>query len=166
MSINIKKYTKEQMAQMVEEAQEGAKTAAAYEAEWRNQAKNLESQVSALKQSNAVLTESIEQMNGEAINKANEITNLKAEVQDFRNKLADTEAALGRANAELGAAEGALEKMNDEIVRCEEYSRSLRGDVNKLQLEKIGAIMRANYAEAHPWRNLWAWVKRKLVRHK
>lgn len=165
MSINIKKYTKEQMAQMVEGAQEGAKTAAAYEAEWRNQAKNLESQVSALKQSNAVLTESIEQMNSEAINKANKITNLKAEVQVFRNKLADTETALGRANAELGAAEGALGKMNDKIVRCEEYSRSLRGDVNKLQLEKIDAIMRANYAENHPWRNLLAWAKRKLARH-
>lgn len=165
MSINVKKYTKDQMAQMVEEAQEGAKTAAAYEAEWRNQAKNLESQVSALKQRNAILTESIEQMNGGAINRANEIANLKAKVQDFRGKLADTETALGRANAELGAAEGALGKMNDKIVRCEEYSRSLRGDVNKLQLEKIDAIMRADYAEAHPWRNLWAWVKRKLVRH-
>ncbi len=23
----------------------------------------------------------------------------------------------------------------------------------------------ADYAEAHPWRNLWAWFKRKLVRH-
>lgn len=23
----------------------------------------------------------------------------------------------------------------------------------------------SNYAEAHPWRNLWAWVKRKVARH-
>nr|DAH44566.1 MAG TPA: hypothetical protein [Caudoviricetes sp.] len=23
----------------------------------------------------------------------------------------------------------------------------------------------ADYAEAHPWRNLWAWVKRKVARH-
>lgn len=165
MSINVKKYTKDQMAKMVEEAQEGAKTAAAYEATWRNQAKNLESQVSALKQRNAILTESIEQMNGEAINRSNEITNLKADADALRNKLADTEAALGRANAELGAAKGALMEMNDKIVRCEAYSKTLRGDVNNLQLEKIDEIMRANYAEDHPWRNLWAWAKRKLVRH-
>lgn len=24
---------------------------------------------------------------------------------------------------------------------------------------------RANYAESHPWRNLWAWFKRKVARH-
>ena len=138
MSINVKKYTKDQMAKMVEDAQE--KNAA------------LEAEIAELKHS----------MNGEAINRANVIANLKADADALRNKLADTEAALGRANAELGAAEGALGEMNDKIVRCEAYSRTLRRDVNKMQLEKIGAIMRADYAEAHPWRNLWAWAKRKL----
>ena len=173
MSINIKKYTKDQMAQMVEEAQSAQKeaedTAATYfegAKKLREQISKMETQERTLRAKNAALTEQLDQMNGEAINKANEIANLKADSDALRTKLADTEAALGRANAELGAAEGALGKMNDKIVRCEEYSRSLRGDVNKLQLEKIGAIMRANYAEAHPWRNLWAWVKRKLVRHK
>ena len=173
MSINIKKYTKDQMAKMVEEAQE--KNAALEEeiVELKNcidekndlltEYANLKA---AMQRKNVALTEQISQMNGEAITRTNEIANLKADADVLRNKLADTEAALGRANAELGAAEGTLGKMNDKIVRCEEYSRSLRGDVNKLQLEKIGAIMRANYAEAHPWRNLWAWVKRKLVRHK
>lgn len=155
MSINVKKYTKDQMAKMVEEAQ---------------------AEVQELKRVNAALTEQISQMNGEAINRANEIANLKADADALRNKLADTEAALGRANAKLTysaseknelqikltAAEGALGKMNDKIVRCEAYSRALRGDVNKLQLEKIDAGLRANYAETHPWRNLWAWVKRKL----
>lgn len=102
---------------------------------------------------------------GRDIANENVIANLKADADALRNKLADTEAALWRANAELGAAEGALREMNDKIVRCEAYSRTLRRDVNKMQLEKIGAIMRADYAEAHPWRNLWAWVKRKLVRH-
>lgn len=144
MSINIKKYTKDQMAKMVEEAQESAKTAAAYEATWRNQAKNLESQVSALKQRNTVLTESIEQMNGEAINKANEIANLKADADALRNKLADTEAALGRANDECAFKQEALN-----VIRNRRYN----------------AEQRADYAEAHPWRNLWAWFKRKLVHH-
>lgn len=144
MSINVKKYTKEQMAKMVEDAQ---------------------AEVQELKRVNAALTEQISQMNGEAITRENVIANLKADADALRNKLADTEAALGRANAELGAAEGALGEMNDKIVRCEAYSRTLRRDVNKMQLEKIGAIMRSDYAEAHPWRNLWAWVKRKLARH-
>lgn len=144
MSINVKKYTKDQMAKMVEEAQ---------------------AEVQELKRVNVALNEQISQMNGEAITRENVSANLKADADALRNKLADTEAALWRANAELGAAEGALREMNDKIVRCEAYSRTLRRDVNKMQLEKIGAIMRADYAEAHPWRNLWAWVKRKLVRH-
>lgn len=170
--MNIKKYTKDQMAKMVEEAQEKNAALEAEIAELKNcidekndllaEYANLKA---AMQRKNAALVEQLGQMNGEAINKTNEIANLKAGSDALRTKLADTEAALGRANAELGAAEGALGKMNDKIVRCEEYSRSLRGDVNKLQLEKIGAIMRANYAEAHPWRNLWTWVKRKLIRH-
>lgn len=144
MSIKIKKYTKDQMAKMVEDAQ---------------------AEVQELKRVNAALTKQIDRMNDEAINKANEIANLKADADVLRNKLADTEEALGRANAELGAADGALVEMNDKIVRCEAYSKTLRGDVNNLQLEVIDAGIRANYAESHPWRNLWAWFKRKLVRH-
>lgn len=138
MSINVKKYTKDQMAKMVEDAQESAKTAAAYEATWRNQVKNLESQVSALKQRNTVLTESIDQMNGEAINKANEIANLKADADALRNKLADTEAALGRANAELTYS--VAEK------------NALRNDVTKMTDRAAFELGRANYAESHPWR--------------
>ena len=60
MSINIKKYTKEQMAQMVEEAQEEAGKAAAYEKQWRVQVEKLESQSSKLKAQNAALTEQID----------------------------------------------------------------------------------------------------------
>ena len=158
MSINVKKYTKDQMAKMVEEAQEGAKTAAAYEATWRNQAKNLESQVSALKQRNAILTESIEQMNGEAINRANEIANLKADADALRNNLADTEAALGRANAEVAELKAGRAQQTKEIFEWQGSAQALHDDL-------LDARERANYAEAHPWRNLWAWVKRKLVRH-
>lgn len=181
--MNIKKYTKDQMAKMVEEAQEGAKTAAAYEAEWRNQAKNLESQVSALKQRNAILTESIEQMNGGAINRANEIANLKADadalrvqlknVNDtteavgkelqrvnsendgLRNKLTDTEAALGRANACIATMKVERDQQTKEIFEWQRSAQALHDDL-------LDARERANYAESHPWRNLWAWVKRKL----
>lgn len=158
MSINIKKYTKEQMAKMVEDAQ---------------------AEVQELKRGNATLTEQISQMNGEAINKANEIANLKAdldsaknsaqclndqgqqywrawqaskrEVADLENKLNNTEAALGRANAEVSRM----------TVGC----RQVEEERDYMHQQWSNAEQRANYAEAHPWRNLWAWVKRKMVRH-
>lgn len=123
MSINVKKYTKDQMAKIVEDAQ---------------------TEVQELKRVNAALTEQIDQMNGEAINKANEIANLKADADALRNKLADTEAALGRANDGLAFKGKVIDVMRD---------------------KRYNAEQRANYAEAHPWRNLWAWFKRKLVRH-
>lgn len=176
MSINIKKYTKDQMAKMVEETEEKFKSKRDEYHELAEQLKSRKKEIvelksdlvkknqtiSSLKAENAALTKQIDRMNDEAINKANEIANLKADADVLRNKLADTEEALGRANAEWGAADGALVEMNDKIVRCEAYSKTLRGDVNNLQLEVIDAGIRANYAESHPWRNLWAWVKRKL----
>ena len=120
MSINVKKYTKDQMAKMVEDAQ---------------------AEVQELRRVNAALTEQVSQMNGEAINKANEIANLKADADALRNKLADTEAALGRSNDECAFKQEAL---------------------NVMRNRRYNAEQRANYAEAHPWRNLWAWLKRKL----
>ena len=150
MSINIKKYTKEQMAKMVEEAQEKN---AALEAEitaLKNciDAKNdllaeYANLKAAMQRKNAALTEQLDQMNGEAINKANEIENLKADADVLRNNLADTEAALGRANA-----------------LCEQFQSNLT-----LESETCyNATQRAAYAESHPWRNLWAWLKFKLKR--
>lgn len=150
MSINIKKYTKDQMAKRVEDAQE--KTAA-IEAEiaalknYIDKKNDLIAEYANLKaemqRKNVVLTEQIDQMNGEAINKANEIVNLKADADALRNKLADTEAALGRANDDL----------------------AFKGTVIDVMREgRYNAEQRANYAEAHPWRNLWAWLKRKMGR--
>ena len=120
MSINVKKYTKDQMAKMVEDAQ---------------------AEVQELRRVNAAMTEQIEQMNGEAINKANEIANLKADADALRNKLTDTEAALGRANALCAQFQSNL-TLTSEIC--------------------YNATQRADYAESHPWRNLWALLKRKL----
>lgn len=151
MSINVKKYTKDQMAKMVEEAQ---------------------AEVQELKRVNAALTEQVSQMNGESITRENVIANLKAnfdsaknsaqhlndqgqqywrawqaskrEVADLKNKLNDTEAALGRANDECAFKQEAL---------------------NVMRNRRYNAEQRANYAESHPWRNLWAWFKRKAARH-
>ena len=120
MSINVKKYTKDQMAKMVEDAQ---------------------AEVQELRRVNAALTEQIEQLNGEAITRENVIANLKADADALRNKLDATEAAIGRANYECAFKQEAL---------------------NVMRNRKYNAEQRANYAEAPPWRNLWAWVKRKL----
>ena len=151
MSINIKKYTKDQMAKMVEEAVERLESQKKENEELAEQLKSQTAKTIALRNdlmakmhSNAVLTEKIDQMNGEAINRANEIANLKADADVLRNKLADTEAALGRVNDELTFKGAALNVMRD---------------------GRYNAEQRADYAEAQPWRNLWAWVKRKLVRH-
>ena len=146
--INIKKYTKDQMAKMVEEAQE--KNAALEEeiVELKNciDAKNdllaeYANLKAAMQRKNVALIEQIDQMNGEAINKANEIANLKADADARRNKLADTEAELGRANDECAFKQEVL---------------------NVMRNRRYNAEQRANYAESHPWRNLWAWIKRKL----
>lgn len=123
---SVKKYTKDQMVKMVEDAQ---------------------AEVQKLKRVNATMTEQISQMNGESINKANEIANLKADADVLRNKLADTEAALGRANDEITFKSAALNVMHK---------------LNVTRDRRYNAEQRADYAEAHPWRNLWAWVKRKL----
>lgn len=176
MSINIKKYTKDQMAKMVEDAAERLESLRSENADLAERLKKATAEKIALRNDLMAKAHSVEELKADldASKAASKLLNdqgqeywrawqaSKREVADLKNKLNDTEAALGRANAELGAAEGALGEMNDKIVRCEAYSRTLRGDANKMQLEKIGTIMRADYAEAHPWRNLWAWIKRKL----
>ena len=148
MSINVKKYTKDQMAKMVEEAQEKNAALEAEIAELKNcidekndliaEYANLKA---AMQRKNAALTEQLSQMNGEAITRENVIANLKADADVLRNKLADTEAALGRANNDLAFKGTVIDVMRD---------------------GRYNAEQRANYAEAHPWRNLWAWIKRKL----
>lgn len=151
MSINVKKYTKDQMAKMVEEAQEKNAALEAEISELKNciDAKNdllaeYANLKAAMQRKNVALTEQISQMNGEAINRANEIANLKADADVLRNKLADTEAALGRANNDLAFKGTVIDVMRD---------------------GRYNAEQRADYAEAHPWRNLWVWAKRKMVRH-
>lgn len=190
MSINVKKYTKDQMAKMVEDAKE--KTAA-LEAEV-TQLKNCIDEKNdliaeyanlkaAMQRKNVVLTETLDQMNGEAINKDNEIEKLKAdldsaknsaqhlndqgqqywrawqaskrEAADLKNKLNDTEAALGRANACIATMQVEKDQQTKEIFEWQGSAQALHDDL-------LDARERANYAESHPWRNLWAWVKRKL----
>ena len=150
-SINIKKYTKDQMAKMVEEAQE-KNTALEAEIDALKNHIDMKNDLiadyanlkAAMQRKNAALVEQLDQMNGETINRANEIANLKADADALRNKLTDTEAALGRANALCAQFQSNLTLASEACYNAEQ---------------------RASYVESHPWRNLWAWVKRKLVRH-
>lgn len=193
MSINTKKYTKDQMAKMVEEAAERLESQKKENAELAEQLKSQTAKTIALRNdlmakmhSNAVLTEKLDQMNGEAINKANEIANLKAdldsaknsaqhlndqgqqywrawqalkrEVADLKNKLNDAEAALGRANAAVDELKAGRAQQTKEIFEWQQSAQALHDDL-------LDARERANYAESHPWRNLWAWFKREAASH-
>jgi chromosome segregation ATPase len=144
MSINVKKYTKDQMAKMVEEATERQEAAEAEAAAHFKAGVKLAEENEKLRGEIGTLTEKLDQMNGESITRENEIANLKADADVLRNKLADTEAALGRANDDLAFKGTVIDVMRD---------------------KRYNAEQRANYAESHPWRNLWAWVKRKVARH-
>ena len=137
MSINVKKYTKDQMAKMVEDAQ---------------------AEVQELRRVNAALTEQISQMNGEAITRENVVANLKADADVLRNKIADTEAALGRANACIATMKVERDQQTKDCFEWQRSAQNLHDDL-------LNARERANYAEAHPWKNLWAWAKRKMVRY-
>lgn len=152
MSINVKKYTKDQMAKMVEEAAERLESQKKENAELAEQLKSQTAKTIALRNdlmakmySNAVLTKKLDQMIGEGITRENVIANLKADADALRNKLADTEAALGRANA---------------------LCAQLQSNLTLASETCYNATQRADYAESHPWRNLWrngwALVKRKL----
>lgn len=150
-SINIKKYTKDQMAKMVEEVQEKTAALEAEITELKNcidkkndllaEYANLKA---AMQRKNAALTEQISQMNGEAITRENVIANLKADADALRTKLADTETALGRSANEVSRLVGELQDA-------------------RMQVLDLGTEL--DVAHNHPWRNLWAWIKRKLVRH-
>lgn len=162
MSINVKKYTKDQMAKMVEEAAERLKSQEKENEELAEQLKSQTAKTIALRNdlmakmhSNAVLTEKIDQMNGEAINKANEIANLKADADALRNKLDDTEAALGRANACIATMKVERDQQTKDLFAWRKSAQNLHDDL-------LNARERAHYAEAHPWKTLWTWLKRKL----
>lgn len=126
MSINVKKYTKDQMAKMVEDAQEKSTA--------------LEAEITELKNCIDAKNDLIA-----------EYANLKADADALRNKLADTEAALGRANAEITYS--ATEK------------NELNAKIKQLDGEREDWAQRSVWQFNHPWRNLWAWVKRKVARH-
>lgn len=165
MSINIKKYTKDQMAKMMEDAQEKTAALEAEIAELKNciDAKNdliaeYANLKAAMQRKNVALTERIDQMNGEAITRENVIANLKADADVLRNKIAATEAALGRANACIATMKVERDQQTKDCFEWQRNAQNLHDDL-------LNARERAAYAETHPWRNLWVWFKREAARH-
>lgn len=151
MSINVKKYTKDQMAKMVEDAQAEVTALEAEIAEMKNcidEKNDLLAEYANLKaemqRKNATLTEQLDQMNGEAINKANEIANLKADLDSAKNM---------------------AQHLNDQGQQYWRAWQASKREVADLKNKLNDAEQRADYAERHPWRNLRAWLKRKMVRH-
>lgn len=151
MSINIKKYTKDQMAKMVEEAQEKTAALEAETAEMKNcidEKNDLLAEYANLKEEmrrkNVALTEQIDQINGEAITRENVIASLKADADALRAKLSD--------------AEEKKKKMNAKLADCRV---TLAQEVEKRKDWEQRSVWQFN----HPWRNLWAWFKREAARH-
>ena len=129
MSINVKKYTKDQMAKMVEDAQ---------------------AEVTALEAEIIELKNSIDEQKKQLIEYADfraevyrKNSYLKNDNEVLRGKLKDTETALARS--------------------ANEASR-LVGDLQDARMQVLDLGTEVDVARNHPWRNLWAWVKRKLGR--
>lgn len=158
MSINIKKYTKDQMAKMVEDAVEKQEAAEAEAAAHFKAGVKLAEENEKLRGEIGTLTEQIDQMNGEAITRENVIAKQKADADCLRNNLDATEAALGRANACIATMKVERDQQTKDLFAWRKSAQNLHDDL-------LNARERAHYAEAHPWCNLWAWVKRKMVRH-
>ena len=56
------------------------------------------------------------------------------------------------------------DQMAKMVEDAQEKTAALEAEIIELKNCIDEAEQRANYAEAHPWRNLWAWAKRTLSR--
>lgn len=135
MSINIKKYTKEQMAGMVEAAQ----------------AANAE-----LERKAAALGDRIDKQNDALSDYANKNANLRAEISSIREKLRDTEASLGRANADLAHQIESNRTLTFELHREGERVKALECKLANCEED-------LQWAKEHPWKHLWECVKGEKV---
>lgn len=69
--------------------------------------------------------------------------------------------------AEYISREAAIAYIREQSEECQKAFEEIGGEsgIYADAYNDLDARDRANYAEAHPWRNLWAWAKRKMVRH-
>lgn len=174
--INLKKTTKEQMLNMletawqanaganeeiaalskrIEEQNDALAKCVAEKNELRNQARNatgnaeywhgrFNNAYNVTEVQRQRIKEDADELRRERVN-VETMTNQRnaaiAEGKDLRMKLADTEAALGRVNSEMAV---------------------LRHDLTCEQESSVHLASGYRWLLDHPWRNLWAWVKRKL----
>lgn len=96
----------------------------------------------------AALGDRIDKQNDALSEYANRNMNLKADISALRVKLKDTEDALGRANADAA----------QQTSFAEYHKREYDAMVERYKT----AALEEWRAKTHPWRNLWAWFKRKL----
>lgn len=200
MSINVKKYTKEQMAKMVEEAAERLESLRSENADLAERLKKETAEKIALRNDLMAKAHSVEELKADldASKAASKLLNdqgqeywrawqaSKREVADLKNKLNDTEAALGRVNAEITYSVTEKNELNAKIKQLDgerHYYKSrsdeldhyknllrnaneecarIRAGLEKTRCDLEDWEQRSVWQFNHPWRNLWAWVKRKL----
>jgi hypothetical protein len=69
----------------------------------------------------------------------------------------DGKCSNGWANARIATMQVERDQQTKDCFEWQRSAQNLHDDL-------LNARERAHYAEAHPWRNLWAWAKRKLSR--
>lgn len=131
MSINIKKYTKEQMAGMVEAAQ----------------AANAE-----LERKVAMLGDGIDKQIEALRDYAKKVEALKADNDCLRVKLTDTEKTLGRVNADLAHQIESNRTLTFELHREGERVKALECWLKNREED-------LKWAKEHPWKHLWECLK-------
>lgn len=189
MSINVKKYTKNQMAKMVEEAKERLESLKSENADLIEKLRKETAERIALRNDLMAKAHSVEELKADldASKAASKILNdqgqdywrawqaSKKDVTGLRNKLAELEKELSEHRAatvrrldelkkQLADTEAALGRANAEVSRVTVGCRQVEEERDFMHQQWSNAEQRAHYAEARPWRNLWAWVKRKLSR--
>lgn len=176
MSINVKKYTKDQMAKMAEDAQEKTAALEAEITELKSciDAKNdllaeYANLKAAMQRKNVALTEQIDQMNGEAITHENVIANLKADLDASKaaSKLLNDQGqgywrAWQASKREVADLRNKLNDTEAALGRANSEMAVLRNDLTCEKESSVYLTSVCRWLSGHPWWNLWAWVKRKL----
>ena len=88
-----------------------------------------------------------------------------AEKIALRNDLMAKAHSVEELKAELDASKAASKLLNDQGQEYWRAWQASKREVADLKNKLNDAEQRADYAERHPWRNLRAWLKRKMVRH-
>ena len=92
--------------------------------------------------------------------------NVKKYTKDQMAKMVeDAQAEVTALEVEITALENCIDKKNDALAKCVAEKNELRDQARDATGNAEYWQERANYAEAHPWRNLWAWVKGEAARH-